>query len=123
MGAVTIQQMADRVAGLMREKLGTRGPGLADALKRGGRRLPRRVRDAATRLAEAAHSSQNPKLLLQIDEGKVAEDFDLCVRHLGAIDLADRMKGRLLGFAGTVFVSLLVVAGLAVAFAYWRGLL
>lgn len=123
MGAVTIQQMADRVAGLMQEKLGARGPGLAEALKRGGRRVPRKVREAATRLAEAAHMSQNPRLLLQVDEAQVAQDYDLCVRHLSGIDVGDRMKGALLGVAGSVFVSLLVVAALAYAFAAWRGLI
>ncbi len=122
MGAVTIQQMADRVAALMEQRLRVGGEGLAGKLRRGGRRLPRQVRDAAERLAEAAHMSQNPRLLLQVDEARVAQDYDACVRHLQGIDLAYRRKGAVLGFLGTVFASLLVVTALAYGFARWRGL-
>lgn len=123
MGAVTIQQMADRIAALMEQKLRVRGEGLAGKLRKGGRLLPRKVREAADRLAEAAHMSQNPRLLLQVDEGRVAEDFDTCVRHLNGLDVWDRRKGALLGLAGTIFVSLMAVLALAAGFAWWRGLI
>ena len=72
MSAVTIQQMADRVAGLMEERLRIRGVGLAEKLRKGGRLLPRRVRVAAEFLAQAAAMAQNAKLLMQIDDGAVA---------------------------------------------------
>jgi hypothetical protein len=123
MGAVTIQQMADRVAALMEERLAIRGKGLTDKLKRGGRLLPHRVRDAAGRLAESAHLSQHPRLLLQVDEARVAEDYDICVRHLGSLDIWDRRKGVLVSLAGSIVVSLIIVGAAAAAFAYWRGLI
>lgn len=121
MGAVAIQQMADRVAALMEERLRLRGQGLEAKLKRGGRALPRRVRDAASRLAVAAHHSQNPKLLLQIDEERVAQDYDICLRHLGTLGQWDRRRGVLLRITASVLLPLLVVMGGVIAVLRWRG--
>ncbi|HMO07747.1 MAG TPA: hypothetical protein PKD10_08875 [Paracoccaceae bacterium] len=123
MGAVAIQQMADRVAALMEERLNLRGQGLEGKLRKGGRALPRRVREAATRLAEAAHMSQSPKLLMQVDEGKVATDYDLCVRHLSAVSTWDRRKAAILGTTTSILMSLAVVAVLLVLVLRWRGFL
>ncbi len=123
MGAMSIQQMADRVAALMEERLSLRGQGLAAKLARGGRRLPRQVREAASRLADAAAKAPNPKLLVQLDEARVAADFDLCLRHLNGVSRWERRKAALLSVAGSIAISLVAVALLAVAFAYWRGLI
>jgi hypothetical protein len=123
MGAVTIQQMADRIAALLEERLRLRGPDLAARLKRAGRTLPRPVRAAGQRLAEAAAMAQNPKLLLQIDESRVAADYDLCLRHLSGLSLWDRRKGAVIGLGVSVVMILLVVGGLAAGVMYWRGLL
>jgi hypothetical protein len=122
MSAASIQQMADRVSVLIEEKLGARGPGLADRTRRAGRRLPGKVRAAALRLAEAATMAQNPKLLLQLDEQKVAADYDTCVRHLSAISVGDRWIGRIVNFGASTVITVLIVLALVVAFVYWRGL-
>ncbi|MBT9247610.1 hypothetical protein KM031_13750 [Gemmobacter fulvus] len=122
MGAITIQQMADRVAGLMEDRLRIRGNGLADKLGRGGGRLPRKVRAAAGRLAEAAHMSQNPKLLLQVDEGEVAEAYDICVRYLAPLGAAARRKGLLMGMAAQITFGFLVLAAGVLLVLKWRGL-
>lgn len=122
MGAASIQQMADRVAALIEQRLRVRGQGLADRVKRAGRALPRKVRDAAGRLAQAAEMAQNPRLLLQIDEQKVAADYDTCLRHLSGISARDRRIGWLVNFGASTVVTLLAVAALALAFLYWRGL-
>ena len=120
MSAITIQQMAERVASLMEERLGTKGDGLAEKLRRGGRALPRKVRHQADFLAEAAHLSQNPKMLLQIDHDKVAAAYDVCVRHLGRLPNT-RLRKAMAGTMSSIALSLLVVAGLVVAVLVWRG--
>ena len=122
MGAASIQQMADRIAGLMEQRLHLGGAGLAAKLAKGGRGLPRKFRDAGARLAQAAMMAQNPKLLMQVNEERVAEDYDLCLRHLLSLSVWDRRKGRLLGATVTVLGILVVVAALMAAVLYWRGL-
>lgn len=121
MSAVTIQQMADRVAGLMEERLRIRGVGLTQKLARGGRLLPRKVRVAATALAKAADMAQNAKMLMQIDDAVVAGDYDICLRHLGGIDAKDRRKGTIVGVVASIAASVLVVVLLMGAVLYWRG--
>lgn len=123
MGAVTVQQMADRVAELMEQRLRVRGKGLAEKLRRGGRALPRKVRKEAAYLAECAELAQHPKVQLMLDHERVARAYDICLRHLNGIGAADRMVGALLGVAGSVAFGLLVVAGLFLAIAVWRGLI
>lgn len=123
MGAVTIGQMADRISALMEERLRIRGRGLAEKLAKGRRALPRRVHAAGETLAQAALMSQNPKLLLQIDEQQVAEAYDICLRHLGPLGRSDRRKGVLLNMAASIAFSLLVLAGLVIGVLVWRGFL
>jgi len=123
MGAVTIQQMADRVAELMELRLRARGSGLAEKLARGGRALPRRVRAAAGTLAEAAQMAQNPKLLVQIDELRVAAAYDICLHYLGPLGRGARRKGAALDILATIAFSLVVVAALVIGVLVWRGYL
>ena len=121
MSAITIQQMADRVAGLLEDRLRLRGVGLSEKLRKGGRLLPRKVRAAAEFLAQSAKMAQNAKLLMQIDDGAVAEAYDLCLRHLGGVKAGDRRRGMILGVAASIAFSVLVVALLVGAVLNWRG--
>jgi hypothetical protein len=121
MTGVPIQQMADRVAALMEQRLRVRGQGLAEKLHKGGRLLPRKVRAAALALQSAAAMAQNPKLLLQVDNEAAAAAYDLCVRHLGGVS-RDR-RGALLSVAASVAFAVLTVAVLVVVVLYWRGLM
>ncbi len=123
MSAITIQQMADRVAALMEERLRLRGAGLEAKLKKGRRMLPRKVRLAAERLSQAASMAQNPRLLLQIDQEAVAAAYDTCLRHLGGLDVAGRRMTALINIAASIAFSVLVVGVLLLAVLYWRGFL
>ena len=123
MGAASIQQMAERVSGLMEERLRVAGSGLAAKMVKGGRMLPRPVREAGERLARAAMMAQNPRLIIQVDEAQVAEDYDTCLQHLLKVNIWDRRKGRVIGLTISILGIVIVVAALAVGFAYWRGLM
>jgi hypothetical protein len=120
MSAVTIQQMADRVAQLLEERLAIRGRDLATKLRRAGRGLPRRVRDAAAGLAEAAAKARNPKLLGQIDMGQVSDHYDICVRHLIAIDPAKRRREFIGGVLSSAGFGLLIAGLGLIGFLVWR---
>ena len=81
------------------------------------------VRVAAESLAQAALMAQNPKLLRQIDESLVADAYDICVRHLGAIPAGYRRQSTIIGVASSIAFSLLAVAALVAVVLYWRGFL
>lgn len=121
MSAVTIQQMADRVAQLLEERLGLGGRDLSAKLKRAGRSLPKKVRDSGRLLASSAHRAQNPKLLVQIDMGQVTEAYDVCVRHLVAIDPVSRRRDLFAGMLGSVGFGVLVLLVALFGFLAWRG--
>ncbi len=121
MSAVTIQQMADRVAGLMEERLGIRGKGLSEKLKRGKRLLPRSVRAAAVELADLAEKAQNPKLLVQIDQTRVAACYDQCVRYLSSRKAGSASMRALVGMAATVAFGMLVLAAVVLAVQQMKG--
>lgn len=121
MSAVTIQQMADRVAQLLEERLGLGGRDLSAKLKRGGRMLPKKVRDSGKLLAQSAQKGQNPKLLGQIDMGDVTEAYDVCVKHLIAINPVGRRRDMFAGMVGSVGFGVLILLVALFGFLAWRG--
>jgi hypothetical protein len=123
MSATAIQAMAERVAGLMEDRLKVRGKGLAEKVRAGGRLLPRRVRSAANVLAQAADQARNPRLVPQIDMDAVSRAYDTCVRHLTPLGRRDRILGLAVGVAASVALAVLVVAVGFVGVLYWRGYL
>ena len=123
MGAATIQQKADRVAALMDEKLHVRGTTLSDTLRKGAGKLPKAVRAEARFLETAAAQAQNPKLLVQIDDGRVAQAYDACVRFLTGVDRKTRRRAMLAGMVSSIAFSLFAVGVLFLAVLYWRGLM
>jgi hypothetical protein len=123
MGAATIQQMADRVAALMDEKLHVRGTTLSDTLRKGAGKLPKAVRAEARFLETAAAQAQHPRLLVQIDDGRVAQAYDACVRFLTGVDRKARRRAMLAGMASSIAFSLFAVGVLFLAVLYWRGLM
>ena len=123
MSAISIQQMADRVAALMEDRLGARGTGLEAKLKARGSALPRKVRLAADELTKTAAMAQNPKLLLQIDHEALARNYDICTRHLTALKPRSGLLQGTLSIAASIAMSLLVVVVVIAALLRWRGLI
>jgi hypothetical protein len=123
MGLVTVQQMADRVSGLLDERLHVKGRTLDEQMRKVGRRLPRNVRDAGEALGAAVMMIGNPKLMAQVDDETVAMAYDICVRHLTTINPSAARKGLLLDLAARIAFALLVVAVLFLTVVYWRGLI
>ncbi|MFN3292693.1 MAG: hypothetical protein ACK4S2_14425 [Gemmobacter sp.] len=123
MGVTTVQQMADRVAALMEQRLNVGGKGLREKLKRGGRRLPRKIRREAEYLAEVAELALHPKVQLMLDDARIAAAYDACVKYLNPIGAAQRMKGALIGVGGSIAFALLAVSAGLIGVMVWRGLI
>jgi hypothetical protein len=121
MSAIAIQQMADRVADLIEQRLGIRGKDLATKARKARRALPRKVALAAGELAQLAEQAQNPKLLVQVDQGRVAELYDICVRHLSSLQARSRLLTRLINVAATLAFGLLLLGAGVIAILRMRG--
>ncbi len=121
MTAAAIQQMADRVARLLEERLGLGGRDLPTRLKRAGRRLPRKVRESGQLLATAAEWAQHPKLLGRIDMGEVSKAYDICLRHLMAVDRARRRRDLVAGMIASVGFGVLTLLLVLFGILVWRG--
>jgi hypothetical protein len=121
MSAITVQQMADRVAQLMEARLKIRGKGLAEKLRHARGAMPRRVQAEAAILAKYAALTQNPKLLSQVDQNRVAEAYDACVRHLNGVGRAERVRSATLGIASSIVFQMLLVGALLLWFLIWKG--
>ena len=123
MSDLSIPEMAARVAALMQSRLGIPGRDLAEKLRRGGRRLPRRVRQAAGHLAHMAALADHPRLMRRIDAGQALAAYGTCLDHLAPIGRGARLRGRLASLGASVGFALLVVGAGFVAFLVWRGYL
>jgi hypothetical protein len=123
MGTATIEEMADRIAGLMQDRLGVGGKGLAEKLRRGGRLLPRKVHAEAEVLASAAAMARNPKLLVRMDQARLTQAYEACAKHLGGVNRWGRAKGTTLDVASSIAFRLLVVTGLLIWVLRLRGLI
>lgn len=122
MGAISIQQMADRVADLMESRLGAGGTGLDAKLRSRGSALPRKVRQAADQLAKSAAMAQNPKLLMQIDHESLAQNYDITVRYLSALRARSSWLQGGVAIMASIAMSVFLVVLLVIALLRWRGL-
>jgi len=123
MSVTTVQQMADRVASLMEKRMNIAGKGLREKLRRGGRRLPRKVRREAEYLAEVAELAMHPKMQLMLDDARIATAYDTCVKYLNPLGASDRLKGAMLGVGGSIAFAVFVVVAGMIGVLVWRGFL
>ncbi|MFO1174404.1 MAG: hypothetical protein U1E48_04240 [Paracoccaceae bacterium] len=121
--SISVQQMADRVAELMEDRLRVKGDDLSAKLKRGGRLLPRKVLGAALYLAQSADQSKMPKLQGRLDDERIATAYDMCVRHLKPLGAGARRGALLWGLMGSLAAVLLLCGAMFAAVLFWRGYL
>jgi hypothetical protein len=121
MGIGAIHAMSGRVAELMESRLGIRGKGLETKLRRGGRLLPRQVRNAAQSLVTAEAMIQSPRLAMQVNNGQVAADFDACLKHLSSLPAASGWGGLALQSLRAIAFGVLTIAVGLIAYLVWRG--
>jgi hypothetical protein len=123
MSVVTVQQMADRVAGLLEERLRIKGSTLEAKLDRAEHRLPRKVREAVASLAQATYMVRSPKLMHQVDDETVAVAYDICLRYLNTVSPGATRMHFVIDIAVRISTVLFFVGVLFVLVLYWRGML
>ncbi|WP_304620347.1 hypothetical protein [Paracoccus sediminilitoris] len=122
-----IPAMADEVAILMASRFGgaKRGerPPLDQMMRRRGGALPAGLRRRARRLADAGRMAAQPKVARQLPLDGLARDHAALVAHLRPLGEISRWQGRAIGFAASVVLGLLVLAGVALWIMIQRGML
>ncbi|WP_133176172.1 hypothetical protein [Pelagivirga sediminicola] len=120
---VTFQQDIDAVQTKLRIRLGARGKTLARSLRRAGRALPKPARQAGGRLVQMQAMVVHPRLRRLVTRAQVDGALAELSAPLNVINVKERRKDRLLGFAASVVFGLMVLGAGIVALMRWRGLL
>lgn len=120
-----IRSMADEVARLMVQRFGgaRRGefPSLSDMVRRHGGALPRRMRAAARRLAEADQRLSHPRVARQMDKTVPARAYRQLTAYLRPLGSLSRWQNRTVNFAASIAFGLLVLAVLVLWVMVRRG--
>ncbi|WP_415921689.1 hypothetical protein [Tateyamaria sp. SN6-1] len=119
--AETIQARADRVQEGLERAFGVRAKTLDKALRRTGRRLPRRLRAEARHIVDAQGFGGAPRLMRQVDGAVLDRAEARVLEYLKGIDRADRRKGRLLALAGVIAFNILFVVTAFIVWMWWTG--
>jgi len=122
MSPTNVQQMADRIGELLSARLGVHGPDLRSRVRAARRQLPRRVRRQAEYLASAAAHGANPRWGGQIDDARVAQAYDSCLRYLKPLGAWGRFRRRLMHLTATLAFVMLVAFGVSVYVAVQQGI-
>ena len=119
--AQSIQARADRVQSALGAAFGVKAKSLEVALKRTGRRIPRRLHADARKIVDAQSFGGHPNLMRQVDSAALKTAEDRVVAFLQGIDRADRRKGMWLGIAAAIAFNILLVLALVVTWMWWTG--
>ena len=116
-----LEKRTRKLQRLFELQMGVKSRSLAQALRRAGRRLPRKLRRQGKLILRTQQLARNPKLARQIDSAGVENAFAAITAHLEAIDVKDQQKGRIMGIAGIISANLLIVVALFIWWLWWRG--
>lgn len=117
----SIQARAARVQDALAAAFGVRAKSLDKALRRTGRRLPKRLHAEARKIVAAQAFGGHPRLMRQVDGAALSSAEDRIVAFLSGIDRADRRKGLWLGIAAAVAFNILLVFTAVIVWMWWTG--
>ncbi|MHC0054556.1 hypothetical protein [Actibacterium sp. D379-3] len=121
MAEVTVQELADGIAGLMERRLHVGGHGLPAKVRRAGRLLPGHVRRDAQAIADALALADNPRLMRQIDLPRLEAAERRVTAWLKTVDPNKRRIDTGLSILGGIAFSVIAVFAAVVAVLVWRG--
>lgn len=117
----TINARVARLESGLNEAFGVKAKSLEKALRKTGRRLPRRLRTEAGRIVDAQGMGGNPKLAKRIDSVALDVAEARLSEYLSSIDRADARKGRLISLAATIAFNVLIVIAAFIIWMVWTG--
>ncbi|MEM6373559.1 MAG: hypothetical protein AAF727_12375 [Pseudomonadota bacterium] len=117
----SINARSARVQSALDGAFGVRAGSLERALRKTGRRMPKKLHVQAQRIVEAEEAGGNPKLLRQIDSVTLSQAEDMVVTWLDAIDRADRRRAFWTGIGAALGFNFLLIVGLVVLWMWWTG--
>ena len=113
---------ADEVQALLQERFRFKSRDLHHALRKAGRRIPRRLRVEGEYIALAKHMETNPKLARQIHMARVDAGHRELMEFVGAVNPQDRIVDGILSVLGPLAFGLIVLFALSIVVLRWRGL-
>ena len=117
----SINKRATRVQSALDGAFGVRAKTLKVALRKTGRRLPKRLHAKAQQIVVAQSYGGQPKLLRQVDSAALKQAEEAVVAWLDTIDRADRRKGFWIGIGAMIGFNILLVIGGVVVWMWWTG--
>lgn len=115
-------QTLDGLRATFAERLGLRGKDFTSVVRRAGRRIPRRLRPAAARLAEAERMAGNPRLARLVDAAAVETAVRELSEWLATQDPRERRRTAIINTAALIAFYILVTGLLVIAVLVWRGI-
>lgn len=116
-----IQARADRLQSALTAAFGVSARSLDAALRRVGRRLPKRLQADARKIVVAQSLEGHPKLMRQLDAKALSLAEDRVLAFLDGIDRADRRKGFWLSIGAAIAFNILVILAGVVVWMWWAG--
>ncbi|MEO0380394.1 MAG: hypothetical protein AAF252_08985 [Pseudomonadota bacterium] len=117
--AEIINQRSARVQSALEGAFGVRAKTLAKALRKTGRRMPKRLRVEAGLIAQAEALGGNPKLLRQVDGVALARAEAAVVTWLDGVDRADQRRGFWIWVGAMVGFNMIAVIAGVVTWMWW----
>lgn len=117
----TIEQRSERVKSALDGAFGVRAKTLDRALRKTGRRMPKRLHAQARLIVEAQGLGGNPKLMRRVDGAALARAEEAVVGWLDTVDRADRRRGFWIWVGAMIGFNLIVVVAGVVTWMWWTG--
>ena len=115
----TIKERSKRVKSALDGAFGVRAKTLDKALRKTGRRMPKRLHAQARLIVDAQGLGGNPKLMRRIDGAAIARAEEDVVNWLDTVDRADRRRGFWIWAGSMVGFNLLIVVAGVVTWMWW----
>ncbi|MEP4880473.1 MAG: hypothetical protein ABJX32_18905 [Tateyamaria sp.] len=115
----TIKERSKRVKSALDGAFGVRAKTLDKALRKTGRRMPKRLHAQARLIVDAQGLGGNPKLMRRIDGAAIARAEEDVVSWLDTVDRADRRRGFWIWAGSMVGFNLLIVVAGVVTWMWW----